>query len=95
MEEKLWESGLLGDHNLQMLWHNPSQLSVFDKEGTALYIQYHKDISNTNQGRLKSQKFIPKHVIYPANTENSSWCLVRLFLEYTELCPYDCPDSAL
>jgi len=77
------------------LRHNPSQLSVVDKEGTVLCIQYHEDISKTNQGGLKSQKVIPKHVIHHANTENPSRCLVRLFLKYTELCPHDRPDSAL
>jgi len=56
------------------------------------YIQYHEDVSNTNQGGLKGQKIIPTH---HANTENPSRCLVHLFHKYNELCPHDHPDSSL
>ena len=95
MEDKLSESGLLGDHSPQVLvdtllyliglnfalrsgeehWHlqyNRSQITVVHKEGMAPYIMYNEDISETNQGGLKSRKLTPKHVIHHANIENPS-----------------------
>ena len=54
---------------------------------------YHKDVSKTNQGGLKSRKFCPKTVTYWPQSNKPERCHT-LFKKYNSLCPEDHPDDA-
>ncbi len=76
---------LRGGVEHRRLKHMNSQISVHTDMGGARHLEYHEDVSKTNQGGLKSMKLTPKVTRAYENHTHPDRCIVRLYDQYNRL----------
>ena len=65
----------------------PSQIELVERPGERAFLCYTEDVLKNHQGGLKGRKGKRKVVVQHENSENASWCFVRLFKLYLSKCP--------